>query len=189
MTRLTKQLVDRERILNFRNYGNVYLRLALAVAFLIGVADRLELLGPPGQASTLGSWMGTPSWGNFGNFEIYTGQVGSFLPSSIIPLASLLATVAEGTFGLTLFFGLLTRWAAVGAGMLLFGFGTSMAISLGLESPFSYSVYSASAGAFVLATSESYSWSIDAILNRRRIAANGGSVLAGGLAAAEDKVT
>jgi len=44
---------------------------------------------------------------------------------------------------------------AFGAAALLFLFGTAMAISLGIQSPLDYSVFSASAGAVLLALYQS----------------------------------
>lgn len=163
-----QKYIDEHHMRRYRKYGNVFLRIALGVAFLVLVADRLGMLGPTGAPSSLASWIGTPSWGTFHNFESYTGQVLSFAPQELVPTAAVLSTIAEAAFGLTLFLGLFTRCAALGTGLLLLVYGTSMAISFGVESPLSYSVYAASAGAFVLATGEAYAWSLDALLARSR---------------------
>ena len=81
----------------------------------------------------------------------YTAQVNSFMPASTIPFLAWAATCAE--------FGLRTRadcrhLVALGragqrsaAGL----FGIAMAISFGIKAPLDYSVFSASAGALVLA--------------------------------------
>jgi putative oxidoreductase len=120
-------------------FAIIYARIALGTAFLSAVADRFGLWGKYG------------GWGNFANFEKYTAEVNSFMPASIIPFLAWAATVAELSLGILLILGLWTRWVAFGAAVLLFLFGTSMAISFGLKSPLDYSVFSASAGAFLLA--------------------------------------
>ncbi len=42
------------------------------------------------------------------------------------------------------------RWVGLGSAILLFLFGTAMAISFGIKPPLDYSVFSASAGALLL---------------------------------------
>jgi putative oxidoreductase len=84
----------------------------------------------------------------------YTAQVNSFMPSSTIPFLAWAATAAELAFGLALVLGIWLRWAALGSSILLLLFGTAMAISFGIKSPLDYSVFSASAGALVLAIYE-----------------------------------
>jgi len=117
----------------------LYVRIALGSAFLSAVADRFGLWGKYG------------GWGNFANFTKYTAEVNSFMPAFIIPFLAWAATMAELSLGILLILGLWTRWVAFSAAALLFLFGTSMAISFGLKSPLDYSVFSASAGALLLA--------------------------------------
>ncbi len=117
----------------------LYARIALGAAFLSAVADRFGLWGKYG------------GWGNFANFTNYTAQVNSFVPAFIIPFLAWAATIAELSLGILLVLGLWRRWVAFSAAALLFLFGTSMAISFGLKSPLDYSVFSASAGALLLA--------------------------------------
>lgn len=74
----------------------------------------------------------------------------SFMPASTIPFLAWAATVAELSFGLALILGIWTQWVARGSAVLLFLFGTAMAISFGIKSPLDYSVFSASAGALLL---------------------------------------
>src|SRR6202140_2109499 len=62
-------------------------------------------------------------------------------------------SAAELSLGITL--GIRLRWVAFGAATLLFLFGTAMAISFGVKSPLDYSVFSASAGALLLALHQS----------------------------------
>ncbi len=138
------------------DYLTVPLRLALALSFLFPVADRLGLLGPPGTAGV--------AWGNFNNFLRYNAQVNSFAPAVIQPLLGVAATVLESLFGVTLLLGLRIRLAAAGAGALLLLFGSAMAISFGIKSPFDYSVFSAMGGSFMLAAWGAYPLSADTAL-------------------------
>ncbi len=117
----------------------LYARIALGAAFLSAVADRFGLWGKYG------------GWGNFANFTHYTAQVNSFMPVFMIPFLAWAATAAELSLGIALILGIWPRWVAFGAATLLFLFGTAMAISFGVKSPLDYSVFSASAGAVLLA--------------------------------------
>ena len=73
------------------------------------------------------------------------------MPAGLIPLLAWLATIAEAAIGIALVLGVFTRWAALAGGTLLVIFALSMIAALGLKSPFNYSVFSASAAAFLLA--------------------------------------
>jgi hypothetical protein len=53
---------------NFARYVTLYLRLALAAAYLSSVADRFGL------------WGAGVGWGNFANFLDYTAKLNPFLP-------------------------------------------------------------------------------------------------------------
>ncbi len=121
----------------------LYARIALGGAFLSAVADRFGFWGKYG------------GWGNFANFTHYVAQVNSFMPAFIIPFLAWAATAAELFFGVGLILGIWPRWVALGAATLLFLFGTAMAISFGIKSPLDYSVFSASAGAALLALYQS----------------------------------
>jgi uncharacterized membrane protein YphA (DoxX/SURF4 family) len=131
------------RALDWEWWAALYLRLALGTAFLSAVADRFGLWGKYG------------GWGNFANFTRYVGQVNSFMPAFTIPFLAWAATVAETVLGILLILGLWLRWTALGSGVLLGMFATAMAISFGIKSPLDYSVFSASAGAMLLAA---YAW-------------------------------
>jgi putative oxidoreductase len=117
----------------------LYARIAIGLAFLSAVADRFGLWGKHGD------------WGNFANFTKYTAQVNSFMPAFMIPFLAWTATAAELLLGIALILALWPRWVAFGTAILLFMFGTAMAISFGIKSPLDYSVFSASAGALLLA--------------------------------------
>jgi uncharacterized membrane protein YphA (DoxX/SURF4 family) len=73
------------------------------------------------------------------------------MPPATIPFLAWAATVAELALGLALVLGIWPRWVALGSALLLAIFGTAMAISFGIKSPMDYSVFSASAGAVLLA--------------------------------------
>jgi uncharacterized membrane protein YphA (DoxX/SURF4 family) len=128
------------RALTAERLGLVYARIALGVAFLSGIADRFGLY-----------WGRNVGYGNYAGYESYAAKVNSFMPASTVPFLAGAATVAELVFGLALVFGLWTRWAAFGSAILLVLFGVAMAISFGVKSPLDYSVFSASAGAVLLA--------------------------------------
>jgi putative oxidoreductase len=152
---------------NSGDYLTVPLRLALALSFLLSVADRLGLLGPPGTPGV--------AWGNFTDFLAYNAQVNSFAPSAIRPVLGVTATILESLFGATLLLGVRTRLAARGAAGLLFVYGLAMAISFGIKSPFDYSVFSAMGGSLLLAAWGVYPLSADSLIDfirtRRAIAA------------------
>jgi thiosulfate dehydrogenase (quinone) large subunit len=141
-------------------YITVYLRLALGITFLAAVTDRFGVWGAPGAPNV--------SWGDFAHFQRYAAQVNAFLPPALIPLVAWLATVLETLLGLTLVLGVQTRIAALASGGLLGLFALAMTASMGVKSALTYSVYSASAGALLLATSSSYPWTLDALLKRAR---------------------
>ena len=116
-----------------------YLRWALRAAFLSGIASRFGLYGP------------NVGYGSFANFIKATADVNAFMPAFTIPFLAWTATVAELLLGLALIVGLWPRWVAFASAILLLLFGTAMAISHGIKDPLDYSVFSASAGALLLA--------------------------------------
>lgn len=122
-----------------RRVGVLYARLALGAAFLSGIADRFGLY-PKSLAG----------YGDFAGFLKYTAEVNSFMPARTIPFLGWAATVAELFFGVALIAGAWPRWVALGSCILLILFGAAMAISFGFKSPLDYSVFSASAAAFLL---------------------------------------
>ena len=117
-----------------------YARLALGAAFLSAVASRFGL------------WTGAPWAEAFARFVGYTAEVNAFMPAATIPWLAWAATAAEVTLGTALVVGFRVREAAMGSAVLLAVFGTAMAISFGPKSPMDYSVFSASAGALLLAS-------------------------------------
>ena len=125
-------------------YAPIYLRIAIAIAYLWEVADRLGLLGGYGKPHV--------GWGDWTHFLLYARQVMSFLPSAWVPALAVIATMCEGACGLLLLFGgMFTKAAAIGSGILSLCFAISMAIAFGIESPLGYSVFTLSAASFLLA--------------------------------------
>ena len=117
----------------------VYARVALGTAFLSAVAGRF------------GIWDRSVDWAHFERFINRTAQVNAFMPALTIPFLAWAATVAEITCGVALIVGFQLRWTALASAILLFLFATAMTISLGVKPPLDYSVFSASAGALLLA--------------------------------------
>ncbi len=140
---IASALPRKNRRFSAQSLAILYARLALAAAFLSGIASRFGLYGK------------NEGFGNFANFVKYTAQVNSFMPASTIPFLAWAATVAEFVLGVLLIGGLWPRWTALGSALLLAIFGTAMAVSMGIKSPLDYSVFSASAAAVFLALQSS----------------------------------
>lgn len=140
----------------FASVFQLYLRIALGTAYLVFGLDRLGVWGSYGGKNI--------SWGDWKHFMQYASEVMSFLPQSIVPLSAVIATICELTFGLLLIIGKWTRWASLGSGFLALLFAVSMAISFGIVSPLSYSVFTVSAASFLLSTVPKYKWSLDALI-------------------------
>lgn len=124
--------------------ASLFLRVALAAGFLSAVADRFGLWGPAGTPGV--------AWGGFDAFLAYTGTLLWYLPRGLVTAAGWAATVAEAALGVGLLIGVRLPAVALASGLLLVSFALAMTIALGPETPLSYSVWSAAAGAFVLAT-------------------------------------
>jgi putative oxidoreductase len=139
----SKNAVKNSQPVDWERLGSIYLRFALGVSFLSGIADRFGLY--------TGRNVG---YGNFAGFVAYTAKVNSFMPTWTIPFLAWAATAAEFSLGLALVLGIWLRWAAFGSALLLLLFAVAMAISFGIKSPLDYSVFSASAGAVLLALNQ-----------------------------------
>ncbi len=129
-----------------QRYIALFLRLALAFSFLSAVADRFGIWGPPGTANV--------AWGTFKSYLEYTGLLLPYLPASLVSLCGWVATVLEVILALGLFFGFFIRFFALASGVLLLIFAVTMTYALGFEPAFTYSVWTSSAAAFLLATLE-----------------------------------
>ena len=139
-------------------YAQLFCRIALGIGFISADMDRVGYLGPPGTHGV--------SWGNWENFFLYSKNLMYYLPDSLIQVFAVTASLAELVFGLALIFGLFTRTTSILSGILLLCFALAMTFSMGLHAPLSYSVYTASAAAFLLSVVDNYRWSIDAMINK-----------------------
>jgi putative oxidoreductase len=138
------------------------LRVVIGLQFILSVADRFGLLGPPGHGT---------SWGDFAHFVAYTRQVNAFLPASFAPLLAVLATICETTFGGALVLGIGLQYVARGAAVLLCLFGGAMVASGLIESQFFYAVFVLAAGAWAISTTDASWLSLDSLAHRRRVQA------------------
>ncbi len=141
-------------------YSTVFLRVALGISFLSAVTDRFGIWGPPGANNV--------AWGNFENYLAYTAQLNPYLPETWIPVLGWVVTVAETVLGLALITGFQTRRVAAASGVLLLAFAFEMTVVIGIKAALDFSVFSAAAGALLLATADSYPVSVDAWLQRWR---------------------
>lgn len=141
--------------LRLTKVATIFLRLALAAGFLAAVSDRFGLWGPPGETNV--------AWGDFGHFLAYAVRLNPELPASWIPAVGWTVTIAETIFAITLLLGFRTRTFALLSGLILLAFASGMTIGTGIKSALNASVFSASAGAFLLATMREHSWSLDAL--------------------------
>lgn len=135
-------------------YATIYLRLALASAYLSSVASRFGVFGA-GRG-----------WGNFQNFLAYTAKLNPFLPLSFIPALGWIVTILETALAVLLIIGFQIRVTAFASGVMLILFAIGMSIGVGVISPFDYSVYTASAASFLLAVYNQSPLSIDSLRGR-----------------------
>jgi len=135
------------------NLIQLFVRFAVATAFLSAIADRLGYWGAPGSNNV--------SWGNWENFVSYSNQLNFFVPQQFGLLLAISATVLEFVLAILLIIGYQTRRSAIIAGILLLLFATSMTFSLGIKSTFNYSVWIGASACFLLGTIESYLYSLD----------------------------
>ncbi len=150
-----------------RDYASLALRLALGLTFLDSVADRFGLLGAPGSAGV--------SFGTFARFSAYVGVLNWFLPHAVIPALAWIDTALETIFGLALLSGLWLRPIAIASAVLLLTFAITVGRANGLGTAFAYSIFTASAGSWMLAATASLRWSIDAQFQRKRMMEDEGS--------------
>lgn len=115
----------------------IALRLSLAAGFLSAVADRFGWWEPFGQSS----------WGSMGAFAAYAHQLVPFASGRLLSVIVWGATASEATLGVLLVAGWRPKLVGAATCLVLITFGTAMAVSLGIESPLSYSVFSAASAA------------------------------------------
>ena len=141
--------------------ATLFIRLALSAGFLSAVADRFGGWGPAGKPGV--------AWGNWATFVAYTGRLTGWLTADpeLTQSLAVVATGGEIALGLLLLIGYQTRYAAFCSGLLLLGFALSMTISaVGPKAALDYSVYTASSGAFLLASATRYPFSLDNQLDK-----------------------
>ncbi len=124
------------------------LKLTLAAAFLSAVADRFGMWGASGSSGV--------AWGNMDSFIGYTAILNPWAPKFLIPSIGWLATILEICSAILLLTPFKTKEIAFLSGILLFLFGSSMAITGGLKGVLDYSVFSASFAAFALSLISSF---------------------------------
>ena len=134
-------------------YATLYLRTALAGAFLTSVTDRLGMWGSYGTVNV--------AWGDMTHFMAYAAKLNPWFPVAVIPALACFVTGAETLLAVALLLGFRTRAAAQLSGWLLLAFALGMTAGTGVKSALNASVFSASAGAFLLATSPDYPISVD----------------------------
>jgi uncharacterized membrane protein YphA (DoxX/SURF4 family) len=146
--------------LKVSGYATLYLRVALAAAFLTSVTDRFGIWGPPGTMNV--------AWGDMARFLAYAAKLNPWFPNVVIPGVAWFVTVAETSLALALLLGFHTRVSAQLSGSLLLAFAIGMTAGTGIKSALNASVFSASAGAFLLATSAEYPLSLDSLRRREK---------------------
>jgi uncharacterized membrane protein YphA (DoxX/SURF4 family) len=115
----------------------IALRLSLAAAFLSAVADRFGWWAPFGQGS----------WGTMASFADYAHQLVPIASGRFLTVIVWGATATEAALGVLLLTGRQPRLVGAATCLVLIVFGIAMAVSLGVESPLSYSVFSAASAA------------------------------------------
>ncbi|RKE52319.1 DoxX family membrane protein [Sphingobacterium detergens] len=139
-------------------YSQLFVRLAVATAFLSAVADRLGFWGAPGTANA--------SWGNWANFVAYSNQLNFFAPAAMGNVLAIGATILEVIFALLLLIGYRTRLAALLSGSLLTIFALMMTLSFGIKVTFNYSVWVGASACFLLGSYRNFALSVDTYLER-----------------------
>lgn len=119
-----------------------FLRFAIAVAFLSAVFDRFGLWGAPNSTNV--------AWGDFAHFESYVAYLNPFLTPTLVSCVAWAVTLAEVVLAAMLIFGFFTKEAALASAALLLSFAVSMSFIMGIKVPLDYSVFTASAAAFLL---------------------------------------
>jgi uncharacterized membrane protein YphA (DoxX/SURF4 family) len=115
----------------------IALRSSLAAGFLSAVADRFGWWEPFGQGS----------WGSMGAFADYAHQLVPFASGWLLVVIVWAAAATEATLGVLLLTGWWPKLVGTPTCLVLIVFGAAMAVSLGMESPLSYGVFSAASAA------------------------------------------
>jgi uncharacterized membrane protein YphA (DoxX/SURF4 family) len=122
--------------------ARVFLRFALAITFLVSIADRFGWLGHYGSKNV--------SWGDWKHFVQYVAVLNWFVPRGLVNGLAVLETIIELSLGVALLLGFYPRLVAWSSAALLMSFALTMSIALGIVAPLSYSVFSAAGAAMLL---------------------------------------
>lgn len=136
------------------------LRCALGITFLTPVLDRLGILGQPG--------VGNIEWGNWENFINYTTTLMPIFDRPVVNILGGIATVSELLISIFLIIGLKTKYAALGASLITLTFIIFMTLSVGIQKPINYGVFTASAAGLLLSFIPNYNWSLDNLFKGER---------------------
>jgi hypothetical protein len=134
--------VTNERALQI---AKVFLRLSLAVTFLVAIADRFGWLGPYGSKNV--------SWGDWKRFVQYVAVLNWFVPKPLLNGLAVLETIIESGLAVALLLGMYPRVVAWVSAALLMLFALTISVALGIIAPLSYSVFTAAGGAMLLGDS------------------------------------
>ncbi|MEB2774327.1 DoxX family protein [Algoriphagus sp. D3-2-R+10] len=138
----------------------LFVRIAVATAFLSAVADRLGFWGEPGSANA--------SWGNWEHFLVYSNKLNFFVPPEVGGLLAIIATALEILFALLLLIGYKTKFISFASGILLVLFAVTMTLAFGIKSTFAYSVWIGASACFLLGTVNQYAYSLDNYLKKQK---------------------
>ena len=133
------KLLTNERILQI---SRVFLRMALAITFIVAIADRFGWLGQYGSKNV--------SWGDWRHFVQYVAILNWFVPKVLISGLAVLETIVESGLAVALLLGIYPRIVAWSSAVLLLSFALTMSIALGIVAPLSYSVFTAVGAALLL---------------------------------------
>jgi hypothetical protein len=120
-----------------------YLRIALSASFVSSLADRFGILGKHGTPGV--------TWGSWKSFLGSSAQLTFWLPAVLRPTAAWVSTILEVILVVALLIPYRTTLVGVVAGALLTAYALSLAFAYGLGISLAYSVWTAAAGAFLLA--------------------------------------
>lgn len=142
-----------------QRHVQLFVRIAIATAFLSAVADRLGFWGVPGSPNA--------SWGNWEHFLIYSNKLNFYVPPEVGESLAIIATVLEVVFAFLLLIGYKTKLVSFASGMLLALFAVSMTMAFGIKSTFTYSVWIGASACFLLGTLNEYYYSLDNYLKNK----------------------
>lgn len=124
----------------YLKFVKLFLRLTLAVGFLVSVADRF------------GVWTTHATWGSWDKYIEYNQMLLPYFGQTLVQIIAIFVTTLEILFAFLLLIGWKTQWIAKCCGILLLIFGFTLWFSEGLKSAMDVSVFTAAAAAFGLST-------------------------------------